>query len=253
MTSTPIVQTDGTEVFTTSQAIADGAGVQHKNTLELIERSHADLEEFGRVAFETRPFETAGGVQQKRIARLNEQQATLLLTYLRNTNQVRAFKKSLVRAFYEMAQQLRTQQQTITPEEQMAQGLIAAQQMLDEKTRQLEEAKPKAEFADTFLSAEGDYDTRDAAQILRRDHGITDIGQNRLRDWMQRHGWIDAKRRPYQHKVDAGHLRLKPSSFRFRRTNGEEQLADPQLRVTPKGVEALARAMRSTSPQLEAI
>ena len=240
-----VQQSTGGELFTTSQAIAEGAGVQHKNTLELIERSRADLEDFGTVAFETRPFETAGGTQLKRIARLNEQQATLLLTYLRNTDQVRTFKKMLVRAFYEMARQFQAGQPPLSPAEQMAQGLIAAQQMLDEKSRELEEAKPKAEFAETFLSANGDYDTRDAAQILRRDHDITDIGQNRLRDWMQRHGWIDHKRRPYQHKIDADHLRLKPSSFKFKRTNGEEQLADPQLRVTPKGVEALARAMKA--------
>lgn len=33
---------------------------------------------------------------------LNEQQATLLITYLRNTKPVRAFKKELVKAFFEM-------------------------------------------------------------------------------------------------------------------------------------------------------
>lgn len=33
---------------------------------------------------------------------LNEQQATLLLTYLRNTTVVRAFKVALVKAFYKM-------------------------------------------------------------------------------------------------------------------------------------------------------
>lgn len=71
------VQRDGDDLFTTSEAIASGAGIQHKNTLELIDRHADDLAEFGGVAFETRPFQTPGGVQQKRVARLNEQQAAL--------------------------------------------------------------------------------------------------------------------------------------------------------------------------------
>ena len=245
--STAIVEqnADG-ELFTTSEAIAKGAGVQHKNTLELIERSQADIEEFGGVAFETRTFATLGGPQQKRVVRLNEQQATLILTYLRNTEQVRTFKKNLVKAFYDMAHRLESQPSGELDLAKMTLKVIEGQQ------DRIKELEPKAEFAEKFLTAQGDYDTRDAAQILRRDHGITDIGQNRLRDWMQAHGWLGRDRRPLQPKVDAGYLRLKPSSFRFKRTNGEEQLADPQVRVTPRGVEALARALKRSDKAVAA-
>lgn len=54
---------------------------------------------FGRVAFETRPFETAGGVQEREIALLNEGQSTLLITFMRNTERVIDFKVALVKAF----------------------------------------------------------------------------------------------------------------------------------------------------------
>ena len=37
---------------------------------------------------------------------LNEQQATLLITYLRNTEPVKEFKKNLVKAFFEMRDEL---------------------------------------------------------------------------------------------------------------------------------------------------
>ncbi|WP_193438777.1 Rha family transcriptional regulator, partial [Streptococcus suis] len=37
---------------------------------------------------------------------LNEQQATLLITFLRNTEQVANFKENLVRAFFEMRDEL---------------------------------------------------------------------------------------------------------------------------------------------------
>lgn len=47
-----------------------------------------------------RPFETDGGVQTRRIALLNEQQATFLMTLMRNTERVVEFKCALVQAFY---------------------------------------------------------------------------------------------------------------------------------------------------------
>lgn len=90
------------EPTTTSLAIADGVGNQHKNVMELIRQNIGDFEEFGRVTFETRPFETNGGVQSKELAILNEPQATLLLTYMRNNEIVKRFKKQLVKAFYEL-------------------------------------------------------------------------------------------------------------------------------------------------------
>ncbi|WP_068635026.1 Rha family transcriptional regulator [Thauera butanivorans] len=90
------------ELVTTSLAIAEGTEVEHKNVLGLVRKYADDLDEFGRVAFETRPFETAGGMQRQEIAFLNEPQSTLLLTYMRNSDIVRGFKKALVRAFFEL-------------------------------------------------------------------------------------------------------------------------------------------------------
>lgn len=88
---------------TTSLAIAEGTDVEHKAVIQLVRSYQNDLEEFGRVTFEMRPFETAGGVQQREIAILNEQQSTLILTYMRNSEIVRTFKKRLVKSFYELA------------------------------------------------------------------------------------------------------------------------------------------------------
>jgi phage regulator Rha-like protein len=45
------------------------------------------------------------GEKQAKTYFLNEQQATLLLTYLRNSEIVREFKKALVKAFYELKSQ----------------------------------------------------------------------------------------------------------------------------------------------------
>ena len=90
------------EPYTTSEIIAEAAGVKRRSVTHLIQQHKADLEEFGRVRFEITPLQTAGGIQKVTVYRLNEQQATLLMTYLKNTEQVRAFKKELVRQFYAM-------------------------------------------------------------------------------------------------------------------------------------------------------
>lgn len=91
---------------TSSFIISEGVAIQHKNVLELIKKYISDLETFGNVLFETQSFKTAGGVQKREIAILNEPQTTLLLTFFKNTEIVRKFKVALVQKFYELRTQL---------------------------------------------------------------------------------------------------------------------------------------------------
>lgn len=93
------------DAVTPTTAIASGTENEHASVIALVRKYHDDLSEFGRVRFEVDPFETAGGVQTREIALLTEPQATLLLTYMRNTEIVRAFKKKLVREFWELVQE----------------------------------------------------------------------------------------------------------------------------------------------------
>jgi len=53
-----------------------------------------------------RPLQTKGGMQNETIYRLNEQQATLLITFMKNTEPVVRFKKALVKQFYIMQREL---------------------------------------------------------------------------------------------------------------------------------------------------
>ena len=102
---TDIVVMDGNQAVTNTFAIAEGTRVEHKAVIQLTRRYQEDLEDFGRVTFEMRPFETPGGMQHREVALLNEPQSTLLMTYMKNTPIVREFKKRLVKAFYELAGQ----------------------------------------------------------------------------------------------------------------------------------------------------
>ena len=92
--------------LTDTSIIASALSKRHHDVIELARRYSSDLEEFGRVAFKTLPFETAGGEQSKQVMLLNEQQATLLITYMRNSLKVIKFKVALVKAFFAMREKL---------------------------------------------------------------------------------------------------------------------------------------------------
>ena len=64
----------------------------------------SDIEEFGILSFEMRvlPHENYKGATREKIYYLNEEQATFLITLLRNSKVVVKFKKELVRQFYAM-------------------------------------------------------------------------------------------------------------------------------------------------------
>jgi len=93
------------EPFTTSDVIAEFTGVQHHTITRLLQKHEADFQEFGILRFEIEEIKGRG--QPAKHYHLNEQQATLLMTYLRNTPVVREFKKELVRQFYAMREELR--------------------------------------------------------------------------------------------------------------------------------------------------
>lgn len=91
------------EPYTTSAIIAECAGIKHHAIQEHIRKQIARLEQFGKVSFKMRPLQSG---QQAKDYILNEQQATLLITFLKNTEQVANFKTNLVKAFFEMREEL---------------------------------------------------------------------------------------------------------------------------------------------------
>ncbi|EOD8411211.1 Rha family transcriptional regulator [Cronobacter turicensis] len=101
-----LVEIKKLDLVTNTDAIAKGVGRDHDTIIKLVDRNKSDIEEFGRVGFEIRTLETNGGKQKQRVALLNEQQTTLLITYMRNNEVVRAFKKRLVSEFFSMRGEL---------------------------------------------------------------------------------------------------------------------------------------------------
>jgi Rha family phage regulatory protein len=118
----PLVTAIDGEARASSEVIAHGVGVQHKNAMALVRKHIADLSEFGSVAFETRTIATRGGEQKRECAMLNEAQASLLILMMRNAPRAIEFKVALIREFFRMRDELRHQSKNLW---QQMQALIA--------------------------------------------------------------------------------------------------------------------------------
>ncbi|MBS4461741.1 Rha family transcriptional regulator [Aerococcaceae bacterium zg-B36] len=76
------------EPYTLSSIIAECAEVKHKTVQQLIRKHKKELERFGVLRFQiAKPLGNLGGRPTKDY-HLNEQQATLLITFMRNTEPV---------------------------------------------------------------------------------------------------------------------------------------------------------------------
>lgn len=121
-----LVYLDGRkEPYTLSSIVAECAEVSHRHLKILLNKHKGDFERFGKLKFEISPSESG---QNVRDYILNEQQATLLITYLRNTEPVKAFKSNLVKAFFEMRDEVtkfRVQRQLEAPKRRALHSAIA--------------------------------------------------------------------------------------------------------------------------------
>lgn len=119
----PLVSVIGGEPLASSLVIARGMRAKHKSVIQLIRQHAAVLQEFGPLAFEMRVANRPqGGGAPTEYAMLNEQQAALLISMMRNTEEVIAFKVCLIREFYRMRDALNQRTQNLY---QQLQALVA--------------------------------------------------------------------------------------------------------------------------------
>lgn len=91
------------EPYTTSKIISEYGGQKHHAVQQMILTYKSDMTEFGKLAFQMRPLKSG---QSEKIYKLNEPQATFLITLMKNTKRVVNFKKALVKQFYAMREEL---------------------------------------------------------------------------------------------------------------------------------------------------
>jgi len=119
--------TDGSvnaEPYTTGDIIAKYAGLTHHGVNAKIETFKKDLEDFGGlVYFMHKPPKGSKGGRPRKVWRLNDQQATTLITLIGNSRQIVFLKKALVKQFYAMKEELIAQRVAFKFGKQSSKGL----------------------------------------------------------------------------------------------------------------------------------
>ena len=225
---------------TTTIAIAEGIQNEHASVILLVRKYIDDLNEFGLVDFKS---ESSGG-RPTEFALLNEQQSTLLLTYMRNSDVVREFKKRLVKAFWKMSQQV-MQGNSISPSNlsrlQLLEMAMQAEQERLELEHKVSELAPKAEALDRIATySEGSFCIRDAAKTLQMKEKV-------LRQALIERSWM------YRRPMGRGYLayadKLKKGLMEHKMVTGEKsdgsEWTDTQARITAKGMVLLSEIFSS--------
>lgn len=86
------------------RTLASGCQIDHASAMRLLIKYREQLERFGILRFDIR--EITGRGQPMKVAYLNEDQATLFVTFCKNTDKVVEFKCALVAAYKEAKQKL---------------------------------------------------------------------------------------------------------------------------------------------------
>ena len=94
-----LVHVDHGKVFTDTLVIAENCKIGHETVIGHIRRHQSRFEELGQLRFQIGVKSKKGAGQKTEYAELNEDQATVLITMLRNTDIVLDFKFALVKAF----------------------------------------------------------------------------------------------------------------------------------------------------------
>ncbi|KRP74856.1 hypothetical protein TX23_01345 [Pseudomonas paralactis] len=202
------------EAVTTTLAIAKGCKVDHASVIKLVRTYQGDLQEFGPIGFEIQKGSSlpqGGFAKATEYAVLNEQQSTLIMTYMRNGPVVREFKKTLVKAFWGLVRgkgfsvpQTRADALRLAAdlEEQNA-ALAIENHKLEVK---VEQDAPKVAFHDMVVVSHKKYNAAQAAKIIG-------TGRTRLLQFMRQKGWVTRSNEPYQAKIEAGLLDVKLGTF----------------------------------------
>lgn len=152
------------EVFTDSMVIANETGNQHESVVRLISNNIDRMRRFGEINFTDLKSGKRG--RPTRIYKLNEPQATLLITFLDNTDKVADFKMNLVEQFYKMKQILFEKSNVIWVE-QRKQGKLTRQAETDVIKQLVEYAKEQGSEHSQML-----YTTY--SKLANKMAGITD-------------------------------------------------------------------------------
>ena len=128
-------------------------------------------------------------------------------------------------------------QENLTPEQIIAKALIVAQNIIEQKNKQIEEMKPKAEFFDAVADSKTAISMNEVAKVIN----IKGYGRNNLFEFLREQGILDRFNTPYQRYVDCGWFRVIEQKYM---KNGEQVVTTKTL-VYQKGVDAIRKRLEN--------
>ena len=200
-----------------SRRVADNFGKQHKHVLEAIENIKAENSALMDMFYET-SYKAGTGKSYKEYLMNRDGFSLLVMGF--TGKEAMEWKIKYIEAFNAMEKKLSKPQLTLT--EQMAQGLLAAQQLLAEKSKQvehltttIEEQKPKVLFADAVSASKTSILIGDLAKLIRQN-GV-EVGQKRLFEWLRNNGWLmksgNSENMPTQRGMEMKLFEVKEGSY----------------------------------------
>ena len=105
-------------------------------------------------------------------------------------------------------------QESMTPEQIMAEGILIAQRIIESKNKEIERMKPKEVFADAVKTSHTSILVGDLAKILKQN-GI-ETGPKRLFEWLRNNGYLikrngTDRNMPTQKAMEMGLFEVKES------------------------------------------
>jgi anti-repressor protein len=231
VTNNSLIQVIEEEPRVSHYVIAEQTENGEKAIRNNITKFASDFKEFGTVHFKNAPRKdlNRGGDKPKEYF-LNEQQATLLLTYLRNTEIVRNFKITLVKAFFQMREQ--QQNKPLSFEELAKQTILLAEERIQKLESKIEKQKPLVTYAETVSTAINGITIREWVGAMKQENGLQ-VGERKVINFLldNKHLYRDKKNslRPYSNQFDF--FSLEPIVIGTKYGN-KERLA---LKVTGRG------------------
>ncbi len=190
---------------TTSKMIAEVFEKEHRHVLRGIDNLK-DVPNFGHMFFETEEPDSYGRPQ--RTYQMNRDGFSLLAMGFTGAKALE-WKLKYIEAFNLMEQKLNT------PELQMANGLLAAKVLIEQKDKLIEAMKPKALFADAVSASYTSILVGEMAKLLKQN-GV-EIGQKRFFAWLRDNGYLIKRNgadrnMPTQRAMEQGLFEIKESN-----------------------------------------
>lgn len=124
-------------------------------------------------------------------------------------------------------------QENLTPEQIVANALVVAQNIINQKDRMIEEMQPKADFFDCVADSKTAISMNEVAKVL----AIKGYGRNKLFELLREEKILDRYNVPYQRYVDCGWFRVIEQKY----MKDGEPIVTTKTLVYQKGVDAIRK------------